>query len=168
MTLGANTSELVDELDDQWAVVGAVSRGEMRAHNLRHRSVAVAIVNSRRELLVHRRADWKDVWPSRWDVAFGGVVVAGELWEDAAGRELAEEAGVQTALEYLGEDTYDDDDVRELARMYLARSDGPFRHDDGEVVETAWVALGGVADWARGRELCPDTFALLLPRLDAP
>jgi len=42
-----------------------------------------------RRLLVHRRADWKDVWPGRWDVCFGGVAGAGEpqflaTWEGAA------------------------------------------------------------------------------------
>jgi isopentenyldiphosphate isomerase len=168
MTLMSPSGELVDQLDDEGTVVGAVSRREMRARNLRHRSVAVAVVNSRAELLVHRRAAWKDVWPSRWDLAFGGVVVSGEAWEDAAGRELAEEAGVQAALEYLGEDAYDDEDVRELARVYLARCDGPFHHDDGEVTETAWVPLGELSRWTVDHQLCPDNLALVLPRLDAP
>ena len=94
MSLSVPSTELVDQLDEDGAVVGAVTRRDMRAHNLRHRSVAVVVVNSRQELLVHRRADWKDVWPSRWDLAFGGVVGAGEAWEEAARRELAEEAGV--------------------------------------------------------------------------
>jgi isopentenyldiphosphate isomerase len=160
--------ELVDHLDDQGDVAGAVTRRAMRERNLRHRSVAVVVVNSRREVLVHRRADWKDVWPSRWDVAFGGVVSAGEGWADAAGRELFEEAGVHSDLEYLGEGSYDDDHVREVARVYVAHTDGPFAHDDGEVVETAWVALDDLPGWADEHELCPDGVVLVLPRLDAP
>jgi isopentenyldiphosphate isomerase len=168
MTLTSPHSELVDHLDDHGGVVGAVTRKEMRARNLRHRTVAVAVLSSRKELLVHRRADCKDVWPSRWDLAFGGVVGAGEAWEDAAARELFEEAGVHAPLEYLGEEAYEDGDVRELARVYLARCDGPFRHADGEVTETAWVPLQELCGWVSRHELCPDNMALLPPRLDAP
>jgi isopentenyldiphosphate isomerase len=168
MTLTSPSSELVDQLDDDGSVVGAVTRREMRERNLRHRSVAVVVISSRLELLVHLRADWKDVWPSRWDLAFGGVVTSGEAWDDAAERELAEEAGVRAALEYLGEDGYDDEDVRELARIYLARCDGPFAHADREVAATAWVPLDEVHDWAARHELCPDNLALVLPRLDWP
>lgn len=168
MSLVTPPGELVDQLDEHGRVVGRVTRRVMRECNLRHRSVAVVVVNHRDELLVHRRADWKDVWPSRWDLAFGGVVGAGESWEDAAARELVEEAGVHVPLEYLGEDGYADDHVRELARVYLARSDGPFRHEDGEVTETAWVRLDELAGWIAGHELCPDAVAVVLPRLDAP
>jgi isopentenyldiphosphate isomerase len=168
MTLLTPSSELVDQLDELGNVVGAVTRKEMRAQNIRHRSVSIAVISSRQELLVHRRADWKDVWPSRWDLAFGGVVVSGEGWEDAASRELFEEAGVHTPLEYLGEDAYEDDHVREVARVYLARSDGPFRHDDGEVIETTWVPLHELCGWVSGHELCPDNVALIPPRLDSP
>jgi isopentenyldiphosphate isomerase len=167
MTLTSPT-ELVDHLDDRGAVVEVVTRQEMRAQNLRHRSVAVVVVSSRNELLVHRRADWKDVWPSRWDLAFGGVVAAGEAWEDAAARELFEEAGVHAPLDYLGEEGYEDEHVRELARVYLARCDGPFTHGDGEVVETAWVPLTDLCAWVAGHELCPDNVVLVPPRLDSP
>jgi isopentenyldiphosphate isomerase len=168
MSLVSPPGELVDHLDEHDRVVGQVTRREMREHNLRHRSVAVAVVNQRDELLVHRRADWKDVWPSRWDLAFGGVVGAGEPWEEAAARELAEEAGVHVPLEYLGEDCYADDQVRELARIYLARTEGPFHHADGEVTETGWVPLDELLGWISRHELCPDALAVVLPRLDAP
>ena len=62
------------------AVVRLATRAEMRAGNLRHRSVAVVVVTSAGEVVAHRRADWKDVWPGRWDVCFGGVVGVGEDW----------------------------------------------------------------------------------------
>ncbi len=168
MSLSSPATELVDVLDEQGSVVGSVTRADMRARNLRHRSVAVVVINAHDQLLVHRRAGWKDLWPWRWDVAFGGVVAAGEQWEEAAARELLEEAGVSVPLEYLGEDHYADEHVRAVARVYLARTDGPFHHDDGEVVETAWVPLASVAAWVADHQLCPDSVAIVLPRLDAP
>jgi isopentenyldiphosphate isomerase len=159
---------LVDVLDDNGNVRGSATRAEVRAGNLRHRTVFIAVLNASSQLLVHRRADWKDVWPGAWDLAFGGVVDAGEAWETAAARELAEEAGIEAELSYLGEGAYDDDEVRELARVYLARHDGPIEPVDGEVVETAWIALDDLQQWIAAREVCADTVAIVLPRLDAP
>ena len=66
----------------------------MRAENLRHRSVAIIVTSSDGRLLVHRRADHKDVFPGLWDLAAGGVVAPGETYELAAERELAEELGI--------------------------------------------------------------------------
>ena len=136
--------------------------------NLRHRTVFVVVVNHAGELLVHKRAAWKDVWPGRWDLAFGGVCAPGEPWEVAAARELDEEAGAHAELLYLGQDAYEDDEVRELARIYLARYDGPFSFTDGEVTAIAWVPPLELPSWIERHQLCPDTRALVMPRLDAP
>ena len=100
---GAAASELVDVVDPDGRVLEVVTRAEMRRRRLRHRTVFVAVVDpDERRLLVHRRADWKDTAPGWWDIAFGGVVAAGEGWDDAAVRELEEEAGVRAPLEPLG------------------------------------------------------------------
>jgi 8-oxo-dGTP pyrophosphatase MutT (NUDIX family) len=144
-------------------VLRVVSRAEMRAGNLRHRAVYVAVVSPRLELLAHRRASWKDVWPDRWDVAFGGVAGVGEPYADCARRELAEEAGVSAPLERLGWGSYEDGEVRVMGDVFVALTSGPFRFTDGEVVETSWVALGEVDGWLAGRSLCPDSVAIALP-----
>lgn len=160
--------ELVDELDEMGVVIGEVTRSQMREQNLLHRSVFVAVRNDADELLVHRRAPWKDLWPDAWDIAVSGVVAAGEAWELAAARELAEELGVTAELAYLGEGSYEDDDVREVARIYQARTEGPFEFADDEIVEAMWVPTGEVREWLADRVACPDSVALVLPRLDAP
>lgn len=169
MATGAG-DELVEVVDEQGRAVRLVTRAAMRAANLRHRSVAVVVVTRAGELVAHRRADWKDVWPGRWDVCFGGVVGAGEDWEAAAVRELAEEAGVTVpaaALRLLGAGAYADGDVREVTRIYLVVHDGPFTPADGEVAELVRVPLAGVAAWLEGRPLCPDAAAVVVPLLPA-
>ena len=92
-TAGA-ADELVDVIDDDGGVVGTVTRAEMRRRRLRHRCTFVIVRSSGGGVLVHRRSDDKDLWPGAWDLAVGGVVGAGEDWEPAARRELAEEVGV--------------------------------------------------------------------------
>jgi 8-oxo-dGTP pyrophosphatase MutT (NUDIX family) len=161
-------TELVDVVDEEGRVLDTVTRAEMRRGRLRHRTVFIAVTDpAGGRLLVHRRADWKDIAPGWWDVAFGGVVGSGETWDAAAARELREEAGVEAPLEPRGEATYEDDAVAEVCRVYVARSDGPFSFADGEVVEVAWVELDALAGWLEGRSVCPDSVAVVLPRLVA-
>lgn len=138
--------ERVDLIDDTDRVVGVVTRAEMRAGRLLHRSVSVAVLSSDGRLLVHRRADHKDLWPGRWDIAAGGVVASGEGYAESARRELAEELGVDLAgssvdLVELGEGEYRDDDVALRCRCFVVTHDGPFRFSDGEVTEVCWMSL---------------------------
>ena len=148
-------------------MVEVVTRAEMRARgeSARHRACYVAVVTSADELVVHRRADWKDVYPGWWDVCFGGVLGAGEAWADAARRELLEEAGVDAEPEELGAASWAMPGVRLNGRVYLARSDGPFTCPDGEVVELATVPLPEVRAWVAAHDVCPDSVDLVLPLL---
>lgn len=156
---------LVDVVDDDGLVRRTATRREVRAHNLLHRSVFVAVIDGDGRLVVHQRADWKDIWPSRWDIAFGGVVDAGETFGAAAARELAEEAGVDAPLELLGSGRYEDDAVREVAEVLLARSDGPFSFPDGEVVASSRVALPELDAWVAAHDVVPDSLAIVGPLL---
>jgi 8-oxo-dGTP pyrophosphatase MutT (NUDIX family) len=168
MTTEGAGAELVEVVDESGAVVEVVTRAAMRTRNLRHRSTFVVVVTTAGEVVAHRRADDKDVWPGRWDLGFGGVVGVGEDWRTAAARELAEEAGVSVAADALVpliEGTYDDGDVTELAVVFTAVHDGPFTCPDGEVAELALVPWGSLEDWAASHDLCPDTAAMLVPAL---
>ncbi|MGN6695662.1 MAG: NUDIX domain-containing protein [Aquihabitans sp.] len=156
----AAAEELVEVVDETGAVLGVVARAEMRAKRLRHRCTYIVVVDLDGRLVVHQRALWKDVWPGRWDVAFGGVVGVGEDWGTAALRELREEAGVDAGLQELGGGPYDDADVSLLGRVYLARHDGPFTFPDGEVLQADRIPLDEVEGWIAGHELCPDSLTL--------
>lgn len=115
-------------------------------------------------LLVHRRSDLKDLWPGRWDLAVGGVVAAGETYDEAARREVAEEIGIDGDPRPLGSGgTYDDDDVSLVGRCYLLVHPGPFTFADGEVVAAEWVDVQSLPD--DQRRYLPDSWALLLPLL---
>ena len=162
----AAAAELVEVVDERGVVRRTATRAEVRAGNLRHRSVFVAVVTGSGEVVVHQRAAWKDVWPSVWDVAFGGVVGVGESFADAARRELAEEAGiVDVHLERVGGGTYADDAVAEVAEVYLARHDGPLATPDGEVARLDRVPIDGLGAWCAERSVCPDSLALVVPVL---
>ena len=158
--------EMVDVVDDDDRVVATVTRAEMRAARLQHRAVSIAVFGTDGRLLVHRRADTKDLWPRQWDIAAGGVVAAGEHYDDAARRELAEELGIDgddVVLEPLGAGRFVDESVAELAQAYRVVHDGPFRFADGEVAEARWVTSVELADLRGSATFVPDSIALLLP-----
>jgi len=165
---GDPAAELVEEVDAAGAVLGVVTRAEVRARRIRHRTVFVAVLDGRGErLLAHRRAGWKDVWPDRWDLAFGGICAVGERWADAAERELAEEAGLAAPLMWVGSGRYEDDAVAEVAHVFTTRTDDEPTCPDGEVAEVAWVAVADLATWVAERPVVPDSIALVLPHLGA-
>jgi isopentenyldiphosphate isomerase len=158
--------ELVEVVDDHGRVVRVVSRAEMRAGRLRHRCTFIVVRNTAGEVLIHRRSEYKDLWPGRWDLACGGVVTAGEEWEPAARRELAEELGIKgVELTYLGERSYADGEVDELARVWTTDWDGAVVFADGEVVEARFVALDELAERVRRDQFVADSIVLVLPYL---
>ncbi|MEZ5271537.1 MAG: NUDIX domain-containing protein [Ilumatobacteraceae bacterium] len=159
--------ELVDIVDDDDRVVATVTRAEMRANRLQHRAVSIAVLSSDGRLLVHRRADTKDLWPGMWDLAAGGVVAAGETYAQAARRELAEELGVEAGdVEDLGEGRFTDHSVALIGHGYLTVHDGPFAFTDGEIAEARFVTRSELDHLLATASFVPDNVALLLPLLD--
>ena len=150
-------------LDATGAVVGVASRAEMRARNLRHRSVGIVVLNGHGRLLAHRRADDKDIWPGRWDVACGGVVGSGETWADAARRELAEELGIDAEPRFLGAGEWAGDGTDAVVHVFAVEHDGPYRFADGEVVEARWVDRAELDALLASAPFCPDSIAIGLP-----
>lgn len=160
----AISEQLVEWVDADGRTIGIVTRARVRAENLRHRCVYVVVTDVDGAVVVHRRADWKDVWPGHWDVAFGGLAQVGEPWGAAARRELAEEAGIEAPhLTGLGQFVYDDPAVSVLGQLFVTTASGPVEPRDGEVVEVASVPLARLAAWAAERPVCPDSLACVLP-----
>ncbi|HEY7627219.1 MAG TPA: NUDIX domain-containing protein [Ilumatobacteraceae bacterium] len=160
------TEELVDIVDDADQVITTVTRAEMRRRRLQHRSVGIAVMSSDGRLLIHRRSDDKDIWPGWWDIAAGGVVTAGESYDDAARRELAEELGIVDAkFHYIGAARFADEQLAAIFHLYRVVHDGPFSFDDGEIVEVRWVTLSELEAMRVTHRFVPDSFTVLLPLL---
>jgi isopentenyldiphosphate isomerase len=163
------TDEWVDVVDLDDHVIDTVARSVMRRDHLRHRTTFVVVRAHDGRVLIHRRSDDKDLWPGRWDLAVGGVVQAGEEYDAAASRELAEEVGVVgPRLVRIGRGRYEDAHVRVLAMLYEVQCDGPFAFADGEVVEARFAAVTELRRLVDEQPFVPDSVALLLPLLSDP
>ncbi|WP_066950899.1 NUDIX domain-containing protein [Streptomyces lushanensis] len=131
--------EILDVVDENDRVVGRAPRGEIYAEGLRHRCVFVLVRDAEDRVFVHRRTAGKLVFPSLYDMFVGGVVGAGESYDEAALREAEEELGV-SGLDRpvpLFPFRYDaaDGSVRESAYVYWVRCVLPV---DPQVEEIAW------------------------------
>jgi isopentenyldiphosphate isomerase len=162
-----SASELIDVVDADDRVVGQATRAEMRARKLRHRATYILVFNSQGQLFVHRRTATKDVYPSCYDVAVGGVVGAGERYDAGAQRELGEELGITgVAPRPILKFQYEDADNCINGRVYSCSYDGPLTLQAEEIVDGEWLDLDVVFERIRSLPFCPDGVEALARYLD--
>lgn len=127
-----NEREIFPVVDREGRPVGKATRGE--CHNgshLLHPVVHLHVFNSKGELYLQRRPDWKDIQPGKWDTAVGGHVDYGESTADALRREVREELGI-TEFEPVFMDSYIFESEREseYVNVYRTVYDGEVRPSD--------------------------------------
>lgn len=161
--------ERVAIVDERNRVVGEASRREMRAGNLIHRATYVLVFDPAGRLCFQRRTRTKDVYPGCWDVAAGGVVRAGESYEESAARELAEELGIRgVVLAPLFDFFHDAPENRVWGRAFRCVWDGPLVLQETEVEAAEWVSPAEAPERAKREPFTPDGVALLRRVVGAP
>ncbi|MCI5150292.1 MAG: NUDIX domain-containing protein, partial [Candidatus Electrothrix sp. MAN1_4] len=113
------------------------------------------------ELFIQKRTATKDVYPSYWDVAAGGVVQAGETYEQSAERELAEELGVSAKLNFFFDQYYEDQENRVWGRIFTCVHEGPFTLQAEEVEYGRFMLLGKALDFSASEPFTPDGVLIL-------
>ncbi len=90
-----NNDEMFPVVDDRGTILGSVSRGEAHGGSkILHPVVHLHVFNSKGELYLQHRPEWKDIQPDKWDTSCGGHVDLGESVEMALEREVREELGI--------------------------------------------------------------------------
>ncbi len=120
--MGDNNQELFPLVDEEGNVVGKATRGE--CHNgsrLLHAVVHLHVFNSKGEVYLQKRPEWKDIQPGKWDTAVGGHIDYGETPEQALIREVSEELGI-TDFEPERVGQYVFDSRRECELVYVNKT----------------------------------------------
>jgi len=157
-----SADELVDVVDEQDHVIGQARRADVRRGNLRHRSVYILVFNRAGQLFVHQRTATKDVFPSHWDVAVGGVLAAGEDYDQGAYRELAEEVGITNpCLRRLFPMRYEDAHNRVVGMVYSCTTERVGRLQPAEVAAGEWMDLVTALERTQRDAFCPDGLEVL-------
>lgn len=117
-----NKDEQFPIVDEMGNILGAITRGH--AHDgskILHPVVHLHVFNSKGELYLQRRPDWKDIQPGKWDTACGGHVDLGESVDQALHREVSEELGITGHFEPISMGHYVFESKREKELVYVHR-----------------------------------------------
>ena len=130
-----NQQELFPVVDEKGNILGSITRGQ--AHDgtkILHPVVHLHVFNSRGELYLQKRPEWKDIQPGKWDTAVGGHVDFGENMQQALLREVREELGI-TDFEPVCLGTYVFEGKRERELVYVHKTiyDGPVNPSANEL-----------------------------------
>lgn len=154
--------EIVTIVDEHNKVVGTAPRHVMRAQGLPHRSTYILVFNTQGALYVQKRTLTKDVFPGYYDPAAGGVVQAGESYEESAARELAEEMGIyDVPLTHLFTFYFADAHTRVWGAVFHCMYDGPIVLQEEEVESGAFVPIAEILQRAEHEPFTPDGLYVL-------
>lgn len=138
--LAASAAELVIHVDEADRPLGVTARGEMHLKGLIPRCTFIFVFNSAGALCIHQRTQHKRLYPGFWDVAAGGVVGAGETYEQGAERELREELGVaQVELRPHFRFFFQSEQSRLWGSVFSCVWDGPVVMQPEEVAAVRWI-----------------------------
>jgi 8-oxo-dGTP pyrophosphatase MutT (NUDIX family) len=125
------------------------------------------VFNSNGRLYVQKRTPSKDIYPGYYDVAAGGVVAAGEAYEESARRELEEEMGIRdVSLTHLFDFFHRDAGNRVWGRAYSCVYDGDIILQQEEVESGSFRDLEAVLESSRYESYTPDGLYVLYRYLD--
>ena len=148
--------ERFDVVDENDHVIAQASRHEVHEGNLRHRAVHVFVFDRHGQLFLQKRSRWKDRHPSVWDSSAAGHLNAGQDYDDAARRELAEELGVDAPVELVARIAACPETGWEFVGLYRAQHQGPFKLPPAEIETGGFFSIEQVKHWIASR---PQDFA---------
>ena len=142
-----NKSELVFAVDEDNNPIEPVERRKAHQQGIWHRTTDIAVVNSKKEILVSKRSMLKDSSPGLWDGAFGGHILAGVEPVMGAIEELSEESGLKAQpedLEFVAINKFisRNQKNKEFRYFYIYRWDGEINDlklETDEIDEAEWV-----------------------------
>ena len=143
-----NNNELFPIVDEDGNVLGKILRGE--AHDGRkvlHPVVHLHLFNSKGELYLQRRPDWKPIQPGKWDTAVGGHISYGETVQEAFKREVMEELGISVPnTTPMGHYVFESKVEKELVYVFRTVYDGPVNPSQDELAGGRFWTMQEIKD----------------------
>jgi len=155
-------NEIIQIVDADNNETGSAPRHEMRAKGLSHRASYILVFNSQGELFIQKRTMTKDIYPGYYDIAAGGVVLAGESYDQSAARELAEELGIN-GISLTSHFTFHHEDGSNLVwgRVYSCIYDGKMTLQEEEIENGFFMPPEKVLALSKKEPLTPDGLYVL-------
>ncbi|OGW38748.1 MAG: hypothetical protein A2Y97_05850 [Nitrospirae bacterium RBG_13_39_12] len=151
--------EYLEVVNYKGEVIGCAMRSEIHGNpTLIHRVVHVLVFNKKREILLQKRSQNKDVAPGKWDTSVGGHVGIGEDLLLSSKREMAEEIGITgNEPEYLYSYIHTNQYETELVTTYRCIYDGDISFNLNEIDEIRFWSFDEIKE-VMGKNILSDNF----------
>ena len=135
MLMKDNDNELFPVVDEEGNVTGKITRSDAHGGSkVLHPVVHLHVFNSRGDLYLQKRPEWKDIQPGKWDTACGGHIGYGETLCEALEREVREELGITDFVpDFLGRYIFESGREREMVNVHKTVYDFPIVPDKDEL-----------------------------------
>ena len=161
-----NGEEMFPLVDESGNIIGAASRAECHDGSKKlHPVVHLHIFNSKGELLLQKRPEWKDIQPNKWDTAVGGHVDLGENIEQALKRETLEEEGISDYTpQFICSYVFESKREKELVFTYKTIYDGDIHPSVDELSEARFWSKDHIVKHL-GKEIFTPNFEQEIERI---
>jgi len=153
-----NQQEMFPIVDEEGKVIGKATRGECHGGSkLLHPVVHLHVFNSKGELFLQKRPDWKDIQPGKWDTAVGGHIDYGETLEAALQREVSEELGISDfCADFMGKYVFESQREKELVYVHRTTYDGHIQPSADELDGGRFWTMQEICNAIGKNELTPN------------
>lgn len=135
--------EILDLVDENDQIIGAMERGEVYRRGLSNFRVVNALIrNSEGKLFIPRRQKHKHLFPLSLDASVGGHVSSGETYDEAFEKEAREELNLNIhdfPYKILGTMNPQSDGTSSFATIYEIESDEMPRYNPHDFIEHYWL-----------------------------
>lgn len=125
------------------------------------KSAVILVFNSKNELVLQKRAAGDKSYPLHWDFSAAGGIDPLEKSKEAAIRELNEELGIKCEVQFVGNETYIDNETEDHLYIYCAKYEGPFNLSLDEVQEAHFFSMERIGEMLREGLLFHPEFSFL-------
>jgi 8-oxo-dGTP pyrophosphatase MutT (NUDIX family) len=155
------SEEIITIVDEKNNEISTTTRSKMREMGLPHRATYILVFNGKNELFIQKRTATKDIYPGYYDIAAGGVVLAGENYEESAKRELSEELGIEAPLTFHFDNYYADKNNKVWGRIFSCVHDGPMTLQKEEIESGLFLTPEKILTMSNKEPFTPDGVIIL-------
>ncbi|MGI5825976.1 MAG: NUDIX hydrolase [Patescibacteria group bacterium] len=153
--------ELLDLVDENDEVIGTITKAKANSNTQTiHREIRIILHDQEGRILLQQRSPKKKVYPGVWAESCQGHVPCGMSYEEAAHKELVEELGFDTDLEYLGKTLIEFPNETHFAAWYIGEYRGEeIKLEPEEVVNIQFIGKDDLVYLEK--EMIPSSWQML-------
>lgn len=158
-------TSLIDQVDQADHRVGVIPRGRALALGANFRTAHAFVFGRDGRLLLQRLAPARERHPSRWGSSVAGYLFAGEDYEHAVRRRLAEEIGVEAPVAFVAKMPMQDEQSTKFVALYRCVTEDVEIREPDHIAAVRWWRRAEVEDAIkRSPDLFTPTFVSLFRR----